>query len=307
MRFFRPASIGGFGATAAAANLRGFDESATARAMGIMYGQTSGGMQTHVDGASMLGLQIGFAARNALFACDLAAAGVDGPKNIVTGPWGYLPLYENIHEVDASWHSWGKIWRLTELAHKPFPTGRPTHYAIAALLDLRAAHGFTADDVAEVICRVPPVPRSVVGRPDRRDATANYAKLCLPFICATTLRHGTVGPQDFSAAALADADTHALAARIKVEEGPGADPTAFGPQTVTVTLKSGQRHACTVDFALGDPRNPLSRARQLEKFWWAWEIGTKGAPRSKGEQVIELLDHLEDLRDATALIACLIP
>ena len=307
MRFFRPASIGGFGATAASAKLRGFDTARTAAALGIMYGQTSGTMQPHVEGSPLLGLQVGFAARSALVATDLAAAGIDGPKNIITGPWGYLPLFEGAYDISETWTSWGKTWRLLEMGHKPFPSGRLTHYAIEALQLLRDELNFTVDDVAQITCRVPPLPFRLVGRPDLPNPNPNYAKLCLAFVCATLLRRGTVAPGDFTATALQDAETHRLAARITVEADGTDDPNAFGPQTIIVRLTDGSTHSRTVAFAIGDPRNPLPRERQLAKFWWCWEAATAGLPRSAGERFLALLDRLETLTDVTTLVDALTP
>ena len=45
VRFFRPATAGGWGATAAIARLEGLDASGVKDALGVMYGQTSGTLQ----------------------------------------------------------------------------------------------------------------------------------------------------------------------------------------------------------------------------------------------------------------------
>src|SRR5260370_28742641 len=60
LKFFRPATSGGFGATAAIARLGGFDIDTLCNALGIQYGQTSGTMQAHVEGSIVLPMQIGF-------------------------------------------------------------------------------------------------------------------------------------------------------------------------------------------------------------------------------------------------------
>lgn len=307
MKFFRTASIGGFAATAAAAKLRGFDAERMAAALGIMYGQTSGTMQTHVEGSPLLGAQVGFNARGALCAVDLAAAGIDGPRNIIAGPWGYLPLFEGEHNIDATWASWGKTWRLLEMGHKPFPSGRPTHYVIEALQGLQAELGFSADDVVRIHVKLPPLSYRVVGRPDIPAPNPTYAKLCVPFICATVLRRGGLTIGDFAPDALTDAETHRIAARVEVEEDKAGDPVAFGPQVVTVTLRDGRTKSREIAFAIGDPRNPLPRDRQLEKFWWAWEAACVRLPRASGEKFLQHIDGLETLADVTVLVDAISP
>jgi aconitate decarboxylase len=307
MRFFRPALTGGFGATTSVSLLRGFDGPQLHNALGLYYGQAGGNMQAHVEGSRLLGLQVGFGARNALVACDLADAGIEGPKDILTGMYGYLVLMEGDYDLEPAWSEWGKIFRLCEVGHKPFPSGRLTHYAVDALQQMVKAHGFSAADVAGVKCEVPPLPMRLVGRPDIPDPQPNYAKLCLGYVCATTLLNGTITQHDFAPDALGRADVHDLARRVEVVEDSNPDLNAFGPQTITVTLKDGTVHDLTVTHAIGDPLNPLPRDRQLEKFWSCWAAAKTDMPRARGEALIDLIDRLDTLGDTAVLLDHICP
>lgn len=307
MRFFRPAITGGFGATTAISKLRGFDGPSLHNALGLYYGQASGNMQAHIEGSRLLGLQVGFGARNAMVACDLADAGITGPKDILTGMYGYLVLMEGAYDLEPVWSQWGKVFRLSEVGHKPFPSGRLTHFAVDALQRLTAEHSFDANDVQTVECRVPPLANRLVGRPDIPNPEPNYAKLCLGYVCATTLIKGTVGQQDFVAEALSDETTHDLACRVTVIEDDNPDLNAFGPQTITVTLKDGTEHSLTIERAIGDPQNPLPRDRQLEKFWTCWDAAASPLPRENGEEMVALIDTLEMIDDAARLTALACP
>ena len=307
MRFFRPALTGGFGATTAVAKLRGFDGSVLHNALGIYYGQAGGNMQAHIEGSRVLGLQVGFGARNAIVACDLAEAGIIGPKDVLTGMYGYLVLMEGDYDLEPTWSEWGKVFRLSEVGHKPFPSGRLTHFAIDALQRLTADHGFNAAHVQAVECRVPPLANRLVGRPDIPAPEPNYAKLCLGYVCATTLINGTVGQQDFQADALVNETTHELARRVTVIEDDNPDLNAFGPQVITVTLKDGTEHSLTIERAIGDPLNPLPRDRQLEKFWTCWEAAASPLARKNGEEMIAMIDALETIDDTARLTALICP
>jgi aconitate decarboxylase len=307
MRFFRPALTGAFGATTAVAKLRGFDGPQLHNALGLYYGQAGGNMQAHIEGSKLLGLQVGFGARNAIVACDLAEAGIAGPKDILTGMYGYLVLMEGDYDLEPVWSEWGKVFRLAEVGHKPFPSGRLTHFAVDALQRMMAAHGFGTDDVDSVVCEVPPLAMRLVGRPDIPNPEPNYAKLCLGYVCATTLINGTVTQHDFTGEALGRPDVHALAARVTVHEDGNPDLNAFGPQTITVTLRNGTTHSETITHAIGDPKNPLPRDRQLEKFWACWEAAASDMPRSQGEELIDMIDQLETLDDSARLIGLICP
>ena len=112
LRFFRPATTGAFAATAAIGKLMGFDAMTLTHAFGIAYGQLCGTMQAHAEGSPLLAMQIGFNARNAIVACDLAAAGLTGPQAVLEGSFGFYPLFEGEHDLRPVLEGLGKVWRI---------------------------------------------------------------------------------------------------------------------------------------------------------------------------------------------------
>ena len=118
----------------------GFDEEALINAFGAVLGQLSGTMQAHSEGSLLLALQIGFNARNAVVACDLAANGLVGPRHLLEGPFGYFPLFEGDYDLAPVLRELGKVWRVGEVALKPFPSGRATHGVLDGVLALMQEH-----------------------------------------------------------------------------------------------------------------------------------------------------------------------
>ena len=90
LKFFRPATASGFGAVAALSKIQKFSMEEIHNALGIMYSQTCGNMQSHVEGVPILGLQVGFNAKAALASMDLTKAGFPGPKRVFNGEHGYF-------------------------------------------------------------------------------------------------------------------------------------------------------------------------------------------------------------------------
>ena len=308
IRFFRPATAGGFGAAAAIGKLEGFDAGRLKDALGILYGQTSGTLQPHAEGSMVLGLQIGFNARAALCAVDLATAGVRGPHDVLTGPYGYLRLYEGGEfDIDPVWSGLGRDWQVAQLSHKPFPSGRLTHGVIDGLGRLMAEHGFAADRIAEVVCRVPPLVDRLVGRPDVPAPAANYAKLCLTFVAGAFLARGRVDVPDFRGeAALNDPEVHALAAKVRVERDDNPDENALDPQTILVTLTDGTRHAVAVPRTFGHPEAPLDRSQNLDKFRRCAGYGRRPLSEPQVDRLIDMVDGIEHLDDVTALVDAMV-
>jgi aconitate decarboxylase len=305
LRFFRPATAGAFGGVAALAKLAGFDAAQLIDAWGIVYAQIAGTMQSHVEGKPLLPLQIGFCARAAVQAVDLAAAGLEGPRDVFEGRYGYFRLFEGDWDLAPVWAELGRRWRIAELSHKPFPSGRATHGGLDGILQLMARHGIAAPAVERVRVIAPPLIGQLVGRPDRPDPPVTYARLCMAYVGAVALTHGAVTLEDFTASRLVDPDVHALAARIAVEDDGNPDPNALNPQRVEITLMGGARHAIDLPAVLGSPANPLSPHQHLEKFRRCWAYA--GLARETGDAMIRLIDQLETVSDTTALVELLTP
>jgi len=303
IRFFRPATAGGFGAAAAIARLSGFDERGVLDTLGAQYSQASGTLQPHVEGSPMLGLQVGFNARAAIVSADLAKAGFRGPHDIFTGQYGYLVLFEqDNHHLPPFLETLGQTWQITAMSHKPYPSGRLTHGAVDGLGRLMRAYGFTAADVAGVTARVPPLVHRLVGRPDIPEPESNYAKLCLRFVAATFLARGNVDVPDFRGEALTDPEVHRLAALVDVELDGNPDENALDPQTISVRLKSGTVHSVHLPHVHGHPDVPLSEAENEAKFRRCLGYAAQDVPSESAERMIAAIRELEDLVDIASLV-----
>jgi len=308
MRFFRPATASAWGATAAAARLAGLDAAGLREAWGALYGQLSGTLQPHDEGSPLLAMQMGFNARAALAAVDLARAGLPAPLDVLQGPYGYFALFEGgAAEPEPMAARLGREWQITRLSHKPFPSGRLTHGSVDGLLRLQAVHGFAAEDVEAVQVRLPPLAYRLVARPDVPDPAPAYARLCLPFVAATALLRGTVDVPHFAPEALRDPGVHALAARIHAEPLPHPDERAITPQQVRVHLRSGATHEIELEHVLGHPLAPLGREQHLAKFRRNWGYGALPLPPEASEALITRVEALETLPDVRELVGLLTP
>ena len=301
LRFFRPATAGAFGATAALSRLLQLDTARTTNAFSICYGQVSGTMQAHTEGSMLLAMQMGFNARNAVVACDLAAAGFDGPQNILEGPFGYFRLIESAGDPASIAATLGRQWRVCELAHKPYPSGRATHGIIEACLEIRSRTGLHPDEVLGMTAWVPPLVQHLVGRPWRGDMDVNYARLCARYVAARALERGGLTSADFTDEALRDSATGALARGMVIEVRDAGDANALTPVEVEVVTRSGARHRASLDIVIGNPAKPLSRAAHLAKF--RANAGAAARPISADAicGLIKIIDDLDNLGNVMAI------
>lgn len=307
LKFFRPATAGSFGAVAALARVREFDVEKTIDALGIQLGQIGGTMQVHEEGSPLLGMQLGFCTRSAVMSSDMAVAGISGARRILEGDYGYFALFEGGSDIENGFAGLGEDWRICGVSHKPFPSGRATHGVIDGILTLRERHAIEASDVAAVRAFVPPLVHQLTGRPMIAEPGVNYARLCIPYVGAVALQRGAVGIADFQSARLRDQGTAALASRIMVEIQDVGDPNALVPQRIEIEMTDGTIHVVDMAEVIGSPAKPLSRERHLEKFRENWKSGAIAFEGDRGEQLIELVDRLEDVRDCCEIAKLLGP
>ena len=296
LRFFRPATAGVFGATAGIARLRGWAPDRLLSAWGLALAQAAGTMQAHAEGKPALPVQIANAARAAHVACDLAEAGVEGPRDALAGPFGYLSLFEEDADLARGFGAMGEAFRITEVSHKAYPTGRAAQGGLLALERLMD-RGLTSDGLDALVLAAPPIIPRLVGRAAEAGAPASQARLCFAYLAARMLTNGRVGLDDFTDAALSDEAVLHLAARVRVEDRGGA-ANAFAPQTLTATLRDGRTLSETIDALPGSPDAPLTRQQQDEK---AARCLAYGAPGADAAALRAAVFALPEARDAGAV------
>ncbi len=296
IRFFRPATCGLFGATAALSRARGLSLDQSVHALGYALAFASGTMQAHVEGTPALAVQTANAARAAFHAVDLAEAGLPGPRGAIDGPFGYLSLFEQESALAPVLEALGAVWRVEAVSWKPYPTGRAAHGGVAMMLALRA-EGLEGAEVERIVFHVPPLIAHLVGRPIAAPLEVNYARLCLAYAAAAALLRGGLGLGDFTPEALSDPETHALAQRVTIRVAPNPDPAAFTPQSVEVLLKDGATRHAAIEALPGSPAKPLSRAAQIEKFRACVAFGLGRPDPDREDALIAAIDDLERLED----------
>jgi 2-methylcitrate dehydratase PrpD len=295
LKFFRPATSGLFGAIAGVARLKGLDRETTLDAFGYGLGFASGTMQAHQEGKPALPVQIANAARAALMAVDVAAAGLPGPRRSLDGDFGYMTLFETAFDFAPVLSTLGQIFRIAEVSWKPFPTGRAGHGGIVAIQALMADHAVRADNLETLTYRAPPLIHRLVGRPAVQPMTPAYARLCLPYLAAVTLTRGTVALSDFGPDSLSDPGLQALAERVTIVADENPDPAAFVPAEAVARLRDGREARVAVTAQLGSPVWPLSREQHLEKARACLAFAGLEAIHAP---LTALMDRFETLEDA---------
>lgn len=301
-RFFRPAVAGLMGAAMGIAKLRGYDREQTLQTLGLAYSQASGTMQAHWEGEMMLAIQVGVAARAAIGAADLAAAGAKAPVDVLLGKFGFFTLIETADNIDSYLDKMGTSWAITEMAHKPFPAGRATQSVLTMFMELLETQPLPVDEIEKIIVRVPPLIMLLVGRPLTESMTASYARLCLKFIGPMMLLKGEIDPRLFPNRAAPSPEIKDLGERFQIELNDITDPNALGPQSMSVIMKDGREFHADCADPYGAPTNPMKRAAREAKVKKCFEVGGYTGDPQKLIDITESLTTLSDIRDMFATV-----
>lgn len=291
MAFFRPATAGVIGAALAAARLADIPAEKYADVMGLAYSFASGTMQAHVEASIALPLQIANAARAAITAVNLVEGGMDGPHDALEGAFGYSKLIEPL-DLSRYTADLGKVWRVSEVAIKPFPSGRASHGALGELDQLHR-EGLRLGDVAKVELFTPPLIQRLVGRPYKPDMSAAYARLCLPILAPLMLRDGIIDPALFDSDALHAPELVELAPQVTVELDGNPDGNAMAPQRFLLTTNAGETTERIISNSLGSIANPMSSEQTKTKYDLCRKLaGDDADPRIFEDPLSYLADSL---------------
>jgi hypothetical protein len=146
------ATLGIFGATAAAARLLGLDEEQTERALAIAVSLASGVKANF--GTMTKPLHVGQATRNGVFAAFLAKDEFTASAEAFERKQGFFEVFNGPGKYDADkvFENWADPLDIVDpgLGIKQFPCCGSTHMAISMMLNLVEKHGLTPEMVRHI-------------------------------------------------------------------------------------------------------------------------------------------------------------
>lgn len=153
-----------FGAAAAAGRVMQLSDDQMHHTLALAFDCCGGSFQSNIDGSLAVRLQQGFVAERGVWCAQLARAGMTGPTNFLEGRYGFTHLYakdlcEPQHFVDGI----GEQWRMNDFMFKKFPSCGVTQGVTQQTLEVVAELGLHAEDVDQIVVRMPPYSHRLVG------------------------------------------------------------------------------------------------------------------------------------------------
>jgi 2-methylcitrate dehydratase PrpD len=254
--FHNTATIGTFGAAAAAAHLIGLDTEQTATALGLAATQAAG--LGCMVGTMTKSFHAGRACQNGIVAAELAAAGftahqaaIEAPKGFAAAATGYCDEAAALADPPQGWHLLNNLFKFDASCYM-------THSALAGIRDLMAGNGLDADDVAAVRVHLGDLEIATCAKPQPQ--TGLEVKFSVAHLVAMAALHRpTTVIQDADAR---DPDVVALRGKITVV----GDGSSGAPSRVDVTTTDGRQLSAAHDVNTPDPDTARTRDRVHRKF-----------------------------------------
>ena len=255
------ATVGTFGAYAAAAKLLGLRDDKLRSGFGIAA-SFAAGIRCNF-GTMTKPLHVGRAAENGVTAAILAARGFTADPDALDGPWGFFAVQGGGVSAEKISQGFGRVWTIVEpgVSIKPYPCGVLTHPTIDLMLKLVTEN----DIVSEQIENVKVYAGSNILNPIRYPIAANHlqAKFSLPAALAMIALARKAGKREFSDLFVGSAPMQRMQRLITTELDPEIENMGFDKMRsrIVIRLKTGRAVEGQADERYrGGPENPLSDA-----------------------------------------------
>lgn len=213
-------------------------------------------------------------------AVSLASNGFTGPSDILNHP-AYF-------EAGAITAGLGRSHAIDRVYFKPYSCCRWAHAALDALLDILEVDGVQHEDIEKV--EIHTFARALKLNNELDPSTLEGAQYSIPFVIGVAALHGREALLPLTDERLHDAAVSNFASKVELIVDPILDEKF--PETTAARIKITTRtgtHEREVIYPLGDPDNPMSKEKLLDKF----------AAVTRGRQVRQVSNGLDEFNQGS--------
>ena len=295
--WYPPPIFSTFGGAAAAGKLLGLDAGQMLDAFSLALCQaTCSAELTNSPNSVVRSIRDAFSAKAGVLSALLAKKGVTGFPAPFEGKAGFFQMYARGDcDLARLTDGLGQTFEGANLSFKPWPSCRGTHSFIQAALEIREKHAVEPDSIESISITASPFAMMLCEPVEqkRQPVTAIDAKFSIPFTVATALVRGRVTLDQFSPDALSDSTILGEAKKVSYEIDPKMKESSG---VVQVASREGVFSA-RVDLAYGNPGNPLSDEKLIEKFVDCARHSAKPLPVAAVKELARAAMHLEEMKD----------
>jgi 2-methylcitrate dehydratase PrpD len=223
----------------------------------------AGMLEIQEQGSQLKPYNLGRAAMDGLSAATMGFTSMRGPDDMLGGERGFFKLFTDEYDI-------GKLlapadyFEIERIYVKPYAACRHCHSAIEAALALRDKMPST--DIDRILVKTYKL--AIKGHDHTVITGSASAKLSIPYSVAAALLLGQAGMAAFEEATVCRKDILSLTSKVSVEEAscPANLPSNARYATVILKGNDGSEVSYSVDYAKGDPENPMTNDETLQKI-----------------------------------------
>ena len=284
-------TLGPIAAALAVGRCAGLERETLADAVGMAADMASGTEQYVYESGNCdtKDLISGFAARNGVFAVQLAQGGFFGPDGAIDGEYGFLRAFGDGTGAEV-FDDLGSSFPIVSTAFKPHGGCRHTHQAVDAVQNILTTEELDPSEIDRVLVRTYRYALEPSFRVDPNPGSREVAGLSIRVATAVALTRGSTWPADL--AHWDDPEVRRLRQLIDVEIHPEIEskyPDGNGA-SVEVHLRNGRQLEGSVPFAKGEPEFRMTEDELRTKFAALTE---DILPLDQGDELFQKCSDLE--------------
>jgi 2-methylcitrate dehydratase len=210
------------------------------------------------------------ATQSGVMAALLAQKGYIGTEQIFEGKEGVCQQMGEGFDYNELTKGLGDSFKIKDCSYKAFPTEFLTQSPVTAALKLVKEKDIDWKDVTEV--KVHTIARAVdiLADPSKyRPTSKETADHSMPYCVGAAIMDRMITPLQFKPEKISNRELLALIQKIKVVADKNLEKEfpAMQPSIVDIKVKSGEEFSQRVDYAKGDPREPMTDDDLKDKFY----------------------------------------
>lgn len=286
---------GSYAVAAGVSKAFGLDEEQTTNAIAIA-GTALNALRVTRTGAlsNWKGLAYPHTAFGGTHAALLANHGITGPPAVFEGNKGFMDSIAGKFSIDWSAEN---LERVTDTIIKKYNAEIHSQSSIEGMIELKAKHGFSADEVEKIEIEIFDVAYHIIGGGEEGDKTIvrtkEEADHSLQYMVSAALLDGEVMPKQYRKKRIEADDIQSLLQKVSVspkKEYSDRFPDEM-PTKLTVHLKSGKTHHIEKSDYDGFHTRPMNWKTIENKFN---DLAKPYTSQELRERIIELVQNIEN-------------
>ena len=298
-----------FAPAIAAGRILDLSEKQMANTLALAFNKAGSSFQSNVDASLAVRVIQGFVSQDSVICAQLAQRHITGPKNWLTGIWGYYHLFcQDAHNDELVVGGLGEQWFARNFGYKTRPQCGATISSTDAVLELLERHPVDAADVERVDIRMAAEgPCSLVGSGFEIGENPQVnGQFNVRYCVANAIVRKSSELHHFSNEAVSDPQVGKLAQRIHTHLAPELMEGRFelaARAAIEIRLTDGQVLTCGADGPSGIGATAKTESQHLSDFYEQTAYGGKPLDRDIAESIATLVDRLEEIEDVRELLS----